>query len=343
MMASATPIVDLDGQWVEEAFRHLDDRNYRKRLYRLLRKHGHHTILRIIMVTVKMIGSQKLTGANNPAKRPESRAKISAALTERWKNPENRAMMTAAKTGKNNPNFGKIPTLETKAKLSAAGFKRFKDPKNHPFFGKTLTEKHKTKISETLIGRIFTEDHKAKIGAAAAGKTPTEEAKAKMRASWTPERKAKLSISTTERWNDLEYRTNHIGKNHPMFGKTGENSANWKGGRSFEPYCPKFNEPLRERYRNHYGRVCVLSDILRSVMGPESGLDNFDGHEIFSGRRLSVHHIYGNKMAGCDGTELALVPLQGRYNSMKFDGLKLDNHPFYITLFMLKDQEKGHF
>ena len=124
--------------------------------------------------------------------------------------------------------------------------------------------------------------------------------------------------------------------------KTRENHPNWQGGKSFLPYCYLFNEKKKEEVRNRYGRVCILTDTLRSVMGPESGLDDFAGHEIFSGRRLSVHHIRGNKMAGCDGTELALIPLQCAFNNKKSDGLRLEDHSFYITLFLLKDIERRY-
>lgn len=89
---NTTPIVDLSGQWVEDAFQHLDDPKYRARLYRFLRKHGHHRILQIIMLTVKMNQSVAI-------KRQDS--KHSAAM----KKPEYRAKLREANKGKNNPNF----------------------------------------------------------------------------------------------------------------------------------------------------------------------------------------------------------------------------------------------
>ena len=105
---TAAPIVDLNGQWVEDAFQHIDDHNYRRHLYAFLKKHRRYAILQIIMVTVESKGRQKqastakgrtqseetrfkmraawtlerkakMTGENNPAKRPEVRAKLSAA------------------------------------------------------------------------------------------------------------------------------------------------------------------------------------------------------------------------------------------------------------------------
>lgn len=147
------------------------------------------------------------------------------------------------------------------------------------------------------------------------GRKHTEESKAKMRAAKTS-------------------------GNNPHHGRTGKKHPNYKDGRSFLPYCHLFNEEKREEVRNRWDRVCVLTDLMRSTLGSNSGLNDFEGHEIFSRHRLSVHHIYGNKMAGCDGTELVLIPLQGPYNTKKFDDLLLEYHSFYITLFMFKDLER---
>ena len=172
------------------------------------------------------------------------------------------------------------------------------------------------------------------------------------------ETKAQLSISATEQWEDpkhrikideswtLERRSKHSefmsGKNNPMYGMIGKNAANYIDGRSFLPYCHLFNKNKKEEVRNRWGRVCILTDLMRSTLGSESGLDDFEGYEIFNGRRNSVHHVRGDKMEGCNGKEMALVPLQGKFNVKKFDGLKLEDHPFYITLFLLKDVERKH-
>ena len=62
---------------------------------------------------------------------------------------------------------------------------------------------------------------------------------------------------------------NFIGKNH----------YNWKGGISFEPYCEKFNEILKEKIRDRDGRVCQ-----------ECGKT-----ELENKQKLSVHHIHYDK------------------------------------------------
>ena len=74
-------------------------------------------------------------------------------------------------------------------------------------------------------------------------------------------------------------------------GMRGENSPWWRGGISYEPYCPKFNEPLKERIRDKFGRKCFLCG------QPENG------------RKLCVHHIDYDKNVLCNGRAWSLIPL----------------------------------
>ena len=65
----------------------------------------------------------------------------------------------------------------------------------------------------------------------------------------------------------------------------------WKGGISFEPYCPKFNNEFKERVRAFFGYQCV-----------ECGISQ-------NGRKLHVHHVNFNKEACCDKTIPLFVSL----------------------------------
>jgi hypothetical protein len=73
----------------------------------------------------------------------------------------------------------------------------------------------------------------------------------------------------------------------------GENTVTWKGGISFEPYCPKFNNDLRRRVRIFFDNHCVMCG--------KSGEDN--------GIALSVHHIEYNKDGCCDGNPVHFAAL----------------------------------
>ncbi len=73
----------------------------------------------------------------------------------------------------------------------------------------------------------------------------------------------------------------------------GKKNPNWKGGKR-NPYCEKWNEHFREYIRNKYDRKCFLCS--------KTEKDN--------GKRLSVHHVNGNKNCGCDeDTTCQFVPL----------------------------------
>lgn len=72
----------------------------------------------------------------------------------------------------------------------------------------------------------------------------------------------------------------------------GPRSSQWKGGSTFEPYCWKFNNDLKERVREFFGRKCFICG------------------EDENGITLRVHHIKYNKMACCDGGgEPLMIPL----------------------------------
>lgn len=73
--------------------------------------------------------------------------------------------------------------------------------------------------------------------------------------------------------------------------RNGEDNPNWKGGVSFEPYCPKFNKEFKKRVRAYFGYQCVECGT------PENG----SAH--------SVHHVSYNKKVCCDGEKPLFICL----------------------------------
>lgn len=83
----------------------------------------------------------------------------------------------------------------------------------------------------------------------------------------------------------------------------GEDHPNWEGGISFEPYCHKFNEALKEKVRNAFNRSCLMCGITESEL-----MHNM----IAADKRpckLHIHHIGAEKQQGCNGITFQLVPL----------------------------------
>jgi hypothetical protein len=75
---------------------------------------------------------------------------------------------------------------------------------------------------------------------------------------------------------------------------SGPNSPGWKGGKTFKPYCYKFNRDLKRRVREYFNYECFACGAPQSS---ETGT-------------LMVHHVLYNRMACCDGGgEPLFIPL----------------------------------
>jgi hypothetical protein len=72
-----------------------------------------------------------------------------------------------------------------------------------------------------------------------------------------------------------------------------ENNPAWKGGTSFEPYCPKFNRAFKKNVRDFFGNTCVVCGT----------------HQSDLPRQLDVHHVNYDKMTCCNDTKPMFVPL----------------------------------
>ncbi|MFA5458937.1 MAG: NUMOD3 domain-containing DNA-binding protein [Synergistaceae bacterium] len=183
---------------------------------------------------------------------------------------------------------GKPRSEETKRKISLS--KKGTPPWNK---GKSFSEEARQKMSEAkrgnkcALGHTLSDDSKKRISNAIKGRHPTEETRQKLRnrMPWNKGRTGIYSEDYLKRLSDAQ---------------RGKNAWRWRGGISFEPYCPKFNRYLKERIRNMHGRKCLLCQIT----------------EEENGKKLSIHHCDYNKMQGCGKNRVwNLIPLCSRCHS----------------------------
>ena len=207
---------------------------------------------------------------------------------------------------------GKIRTNEKRYYSSlchtcAMGTDAIRKKKSDSYKG--LTTEQKRKRSESHMGKKHSEETKQKIGDAHRGKK-----RGKFSDEWIENiRKASIGRKHTDE-SKKKMSEAHKGK------YCGEDSWMWEGGKSFEPYCIKFNDKIKENVRNQYNRKCFLCK----------------KDEIENGRKLDVHHIDYDKQQGCEDKNWVLVPLciscHSKTNS---------NRDYWEILIMNKLKSKG--
>lgn len=173
-------------------------------------------------------------------------------------------------SGKNNPMWGRTHSQSTRDKIGNA-----ERGEKHHNYGKRLPKDTCKKISDgkkgdknPFYGKKHTEESKRKIGDSVRG----------VLNHW----------STHEISEEVRKK---MSENHADV--SGENNPNWKGGLSFGIYCEKFNNDLKERVREFFGRQCY-------VCGKT---------EEENGARLSIHHVNYDKMVCCNDISPLFVPL----------------------------------
>jgi len=187
----------------------------------------------------------------------EHKRKIGASLKGHKVSDETKCKISKSKSGVKRPDFSE----EWRNKISEAGRRR-----------SPPSEETRQKLSLANKGRKRSKETCEKISAAKAGFSHaphSEETKEKMREAaklrhpFTEDQKIKISKTVKEIFKDKT--------KHPR----------WKGGVSYEPYCPKFNNEFKERVREFFGRDCV------ECGAPENG------------KKLCVHHVNFRKDACC--------------------------------------------
>jgi hypothetical protein len=173
---------------------------------------------------------------------------------------EHKEKIALAQMGEKNHRYGKIVSQETKIKMSASH-----SGEKNSMYGKPRTPEVKTKLSIAHLGKHLSDEHKQKIAMGVKGKTGHMRGK-----HHTEKTKLKMSIA-----------------------QSGENNAQWEGGKSFEPYCPKWTYDLRRRIRSFFDHRCVICG-------------KSDESDI---RKLSCHHVTYDKNACCDGKPVQFAAL----------------------------------
>lgn len=225
---------------------------------------------------------------------------------------EHKRKISEGVRGEKHPMYGKRYTDEMKKKLSES-HKGIQAGKNHPFYGKHHSEETRKKISERKKGQKHTEESKRKISNSEKGR-PSPMKGRQQSDAW------KKKMSEVNKGNQYTKGKN-LGDDNPMRKPEiramflGEKNPAWHGGISFEPYCPKFNNILKEAVRKRDNYTCQLCNT------PENG------------RKLDVHHIHYDK-ENC--RHLDLISLCRRCNA-KVNS----NREHYEQFFMNKLKERG--
>lgn len=192
----------------------------------------------------------------------ETNAKSSDSHKKWWSDPKNRKRMSdAAKKRFSDP--------DKCAAASAAQKKRYADPLQRKIHSDDLKEWWKDTENKTIMSR------KRK-------NSPAVQAHMKTMCVGRPcseETKKKIGISNTGK------RASAITKMRLSESKRGDKNPHWDGGRSYEPYCPKWNPGMRRRIRAYFEYQCIFCSKTESE----------------NRRKLSCHHVEYNKMACCDG------------------------------------------
>lgn len=219
---------------------------------------------------------------------------------------ESKDKMSIAKTGKINPHKGMPWTKESREKMSAA--MKAKHIK--------LSPEAKVRLLACNLGKKQKPETIAKIVAAKKGTKMSVESSAKKAIALkghvvSPETRAKISAAhkgrvITSGWREKLVES-HKGKRLSRESKiklsilnSGENNAQWKGGISFGPYCPKFNDDLKRRIRAFFEHRCICCG----------------KHQSEEKRKLSCHHVEYFKTACCDGEPVHFAALCGHHHGL---------------------------
>jgi len=138
------------------------------------------------------------------------------------------------------------------------------------------SEETKLKISKSTKGIPKSEKTKKKMSNTRKGIPPSEECMKKALES----HKGKPSSNKGKyRSEETKQKMSDAHKGIAREDLRGDKHPNWQGGISFDPYCPKFNNSLKEQIRDRDNRIC----------------QNCDKTELENKRKLTCHHVHYDK------------------------------------------------
>jgi hypothetical protein len=209
-----------------------------------------------VKISLSLLGNQRRLGKKFTT---ETLAKMSKAHTGYKHTAEAKIKISQANLGRNlggtSWNKGLTASDEAKANMSKAAL------------GKKITAETRAKISRAALGRKHTNETRARIALAHLGMKPTTETRVKL-SKVAHERK--FSIATRIKMSMV---------------CQGDKSHFWRGGISFLPYSPEFNNSLKESIKLRDGYCCQLCAIRQTPGWSNRGSIPF----------LHIHHIDYNK------------------------------------------------